>query len=47
MASAERSMSCTVVDQLLMEIRIAAMPCQTVPPSQALFDKGNFHPQVS
>ena len=27
-------MSSSVVDQLLIEIRIAAMPCQVVPPSQ-------------
>jgi hypothetical protein len=33
-ASAERSMSSSVVDQLEMEIRIAPRPCQTVPPAQ-------------
>ena len=34
MASADRSMSSSVVDQLLIEMRIAAMPCHVVPPSQ-------------
>ena len=33
-ASADRSMSSSVVDQLLIEMRIAAMPCHVVPPSQ-------------
>ena len=33
-AAADRSMSASVVDQLLIDTRIAAMPCQVVPPSQ-------------
>ena len=31
MAAADRSMSASVVDQLMTEMRIAAIPCQTVP----------------
>jgi hypothetical protein len=34
MASADRSMSSSVVDQFETEIRIAALPCHTVPPNQ-------------
>jgi hypothetical protein len=34
MASTDRSTSSAVVDQLQTEIRIAAFPCQVVPPSQ-------------
>ena len=33
-AATERSASASVVDQFETEIRIAAMPCQVVPPSQ-------------
>lgn len=33
-ASADTSMSASVVDQFEIEIRIACMPCQVVPPNQ-------------
>jgi hypothetical protein len=33
-AAADRSTSASVVDQLLIEIRSAAMPCHVVPPAQ-------------
>src|SRR5437899_12171521 len=33
-ASAERSISFSVVDQFEIEMRIACMPCQLVPPNQ-------------
>lgn len=34
MESAERSTSASVVDQFAIEIRIACLPCHTVPPAQ-------------